>query len=142
MAATGTPEALPYLPQGLRDKYLLGEVVNQGNTGSSADIDWEPNLDQYLRRARARAILPGLERDVPPGWPKSLTSPLVWSGTELTDDVDVILYLNEQQRTEITDALSHFKSIVVLFPLFSHPFFINTPACLHRDRPRARDSGH
>ncbi|KAK0732258.1 hypothetical protein B0H67DRAFT_640551 [Lasiosphaeris hirsuta] len=55
------------------------------------------------------AELPGLAREVHPGSPEALSSPLVWSGGALTGNADVHFYLNEEQQSEIANALRQFK---------------------------------
>ena len=97
MAAVDTTAATPYLPEGLRGKYLLQEPAFVHSQGVSADIEWIPNYEKYTRRVKARSGLPGAPRKVPNGWPEFLDSLLAWT-TDSFSDQEPIYTLTEDQK--------------------------------------------
>jgi hypothetical protein len=103
----------PYLPGGLRGKYLQHERPLLQHPGASADIDWMPNFEKYAKRVQARASLTGLPSAVPEGWPQHLESPLSWTPSTVPPKSDYIYELNESQKQEIINAVSYFKGMQV-----------------------------
>lgn len=110
MASIQRP-AEPYLPGGLRGKYLQHERPLLQHPGASADIDWMPNFEKYTQRVQARALLRGLPSAVPESWPRHLESPLSWTPSTVPAESEYIYELNESQKQEIIDAVNHFKGM-------------------------------
>ncbi|KPM45634.1 hypothetical protein AK830_g919 [Neonectria ditissima] len=109
MTAIAPTSARPYLPNGLRGKYLLQEPNFVHCQGTSADIDWVPNYEKYVKRTEARSGLPNVLKKVPNGWPEALDSPLVWTSDTFDKKDDMIFVLDEQQKQEVYDAVKQFK---------------------------------
>jgi len=80
-------------------------------TQRQPDISYHPDFEKYkLRTERlkaARAPNPSL----PAAFPRQLTGPLVWEGTDFTNEREWTLSLDATQLAEIHEALSHFKSL-------------------------------
>ncbi|KAK7915281.1 hypothetical protein PG985_012984 [Apiospora marii] len=102
----------PYLPSGLRHKYLIHGQALTPNRGASADIDWEPNYEKYQKRVAARASLKGLPTQVPEGWPNTLRSPLAWT-SDTHSESDYVYQLTTGHKEEIWSAVRHFKELGV-----------------------------
>ncbi|KAK7402615.1 hypothetical protein QQX98_011627 [Neonectria punicea] len=111
MTAIAPTSARPYLPSGLRGKYLLQEPSFVHDKGASADIDWMPNYEKYVKRTEARSGLPNVQKAVPSDWPEALDSPLAWTSDTFDNKEDMIFTLNEQQKKEVYDAVTKFKSL-------------------------------
>jgi hypothetical protein len=75
------------------------------------DISYHPDFEKYqLRSARLkelRARAP--DSSLPAGFPKQLTSPLVWEGKDFVDESEWTVSLSGPQLAEIHEALLHFK---------------------------------
>lgn len=110
MAAVESTLAIPYLHAGLRGKYLLQEPTFTINQGSSADIDWMPNYEKYMKRTQARSELTGLATRVPKDWPQFLDSPLAWTSDSFPKQEEIVFSLTENQKEEIYSAVRHFQS--------------------------------
>jgi hypothetical protein len=76
-----------------------------------AKIDYAFDKTLYAARREARLSAGGLESDVPPGWPKKLEGPLIWTSSDFPSQDAYTYYLTEQDREEIREALSHFKTL-------------------------------
>ncbi|KAH8694634.1 hypothetical protein BGZ61DRAFT_33097 [Ilyonectria robusta] len=111
MAAVESTLAIPYLHAGLRGKYLLQEPTFTINQGSSADIDWMPNYEKYMKRTQARSELTGLATRVPKDWPQFLDSPLAWTSDSFPKQEEIVFSLTENQKEEIYSAVRHFQSL-------------------------------
>ena len=73
------------------------------------DIAYQPDFAKYNARTKWRLEIEKPSRDLPPGFPKKLSSPLVWRGSELTNEEDWTLILVEKDLAEINSAVAHFK---------------------------------
>jgi hypothetical protein len=84
------------------------------------DISYHPDYQKYiLRTERLKAeISPNIE--VPVGFPKHLTGPLVWEGKDYKDEKEWTFNLTPGQLVEIHDALLHFKCMYSDRNLFSN----------------------
>lgn len=111
MAAVESTLAIPYLHAGLRGKYLLQEPTFTINQGTSADIEWMPNYEKYMKRTQARSGLAGLATRVPNDWPQFLDSPLAWTSDSFPKQEEIVFSLTENQKEEIYSAVRHFKSL-------------------------------
>lgn len=110
-----------YDSQGLRKKYLLDgdKTKAKPKQEHKAEIKYHPNRGQYLARAEARVHVGGLEQDVPVGWPKVLTGPLVWTTTDVQNEADYIHVLTDDEKVEIDSALKHFKGDTTSYTILS-----------------------
>ena len=77
-----------YYSQGLRKKYLIDstKTLPAPEQKAKAVIKYHPNLEQYLARVEASLRADGLEEEVPEGWPKELTGPLVWTTADFQNE--------------------------------------------------------
>lgn len=73
------------------------------------DIDYTPNLDNYLARIKRRQEQEKLEKTLPQGFPLKLESKLVWDGNTLGESYDWNYILTDADKKEIDEALQHFK---------------------------------
>ncbi|KAH6971664.1 hypothetical protein BKA56DRAFT_594770 [Ilyonectria sp. MPI-CAGE-AT-0026] len=111
MAAVESTLVIPYLHAGLRGKYLLQEPTFTINQGSSADIDWMPNYEKYMKRTQARSELTGLATRVPKDWPQFLDSPLAWTSDSFPKQEEIVFSLTDNQKEEIYSAVRNFQSL-------------------------------
>jgi hypothetical protein len=118
--------------QGLREKYLEHErsirtttdgeklalpmnlvaVLAHWNRGP--EIEWNPSFSTYQNRVRMLSNL-NLSRpdSLPEGYPDRISSPWVWSGSDIRKDEYVVQFQREDV-VEIENALSYFKGIMPL----------------------------
>jgi hypothetical protein len=76
------------------------------------DIEWNPSLETYLLRVRRLAKLrETLPTAVPAGFPNSISSPRVWTGSDFEDEKSYIIALSPDEVGEIEYALCYFKSL-------------------------------
>lgn len=73
------------------------------------DISYHPNFESYQARSQERQRAEQLPTSLPDGFPKQLSSPLVWEGKDVESRSDWIFELNEGQLDEIHEALQKFK---------------------------------
>lgn len=73
------------------------------------DIGYAPDLDKYNARTRRRFETEIISKSLPEGFPKKLTSDLVWEGQDLASRYDWVLELDKTDLEEIEEALRHFK---------------------------------
>ena len=73
------------------------------------EIAYHPDFDRYQVRSQHRQETEKLPTTLPSGFPKLLSSPLVWDGKDVESSNDWIVELSEAQLDEIDQALSHFK---------------------------------
>ena len=110
MPSSGT--VIEYYAPSLREKYLLGETapIQDVSAGSNkGEIGWEPDFEKFQAQAAARLQSGAVDSTVPQGWPKSLDSPLVWSGADLHKKAQYVLTLTEIHKQEVVDALAYFN---------------------------------
>lgn len=81
------------------------------------DIGYTPDLDKYLARVKRRLETDPtrLGNNLPNGFPRHLSSELVWEGSSIADHYQWVIELNAEQVAEIEEALKHFKSKVARF---------------------------
>jgi hypothetical protein len=94
---------LSYNHQDLFRTMACAQVLRQPN------ITYHPNFDQYKARSQRRQKAEQLPTSLPGGFPKQLSSPLVWEGKDVEGTSDWIFELNESQLDEIHQALQKFK---------------------------------
>ncbi|KAF7967898.1 hypothetical protein HWV62_32812 [Athelia sp. TMB] len=77
------------------------------------DIEYHPDRTKWeARTARRLAADPSLPRaPLPAGFPKKLESPLVWEGSDWTDEKEWVYALTAPDLEEIASALKHFRSL-------------------------------
>ena len=82
-------------------------------------INWQPDFKNYLGRPPTLAQqLPSMNNACP-GWPTSLTSPLVWDGEELKNKRNHIYELNLEEKADIYEALKHFRGEAIFIPRYA-----------------------
>ncbi|KAK0708519.1 hypothetical protein B0H67DRAFT_341743 [Lasiosphaeris hirsuta] len=112
MAANNTPE--PYYSQGLRARFQVDGVRAEQAAASAgeayADISYEIDEEKYLARAAARVKAGNLPTEVPAGWPKELTGPLVWDSSSFPDESEYVYTLSAADKAELLSALAVFKT--------------------------------
>ena len=73
------------------------------------DISYHPDYEKYqLRSKRVKAQLTNND-GFPAEFPRQLTGPLVWEGSDFTEESEWTLVLNEAQLLEINEALAYFS---------------------------------
>ncbi|KAJ9130962.1 Taurine catabolism dioxygenase family protein [Pleurostoma richardsiae] len=75
------------------------------------DIEYTPDHDKYLERARRRRETEPLSKQLPEGFPQRLQSDLVWDQNTLAGSYDWNYVLTNDDIIEIQNALRHFKSL-------------------------------
>jgi len=73
------------------------------------EIAYHPDFDRYQVRSQHRQDTEKLPTTLPSGFPKQLSSPLVWEGKDVESSSDWIVELSGAQLDEVDQALSHFK---------------------------------
>jgi len=73
------------------------------------DIGYTPDLDKYLARVKRRKEYEKLDTSLPPGFPASLDSDLVWDGAEIQEKYNWTYELDAEELEDIENALRHFK---------------------------------
>ncbi|KZF23907.1 TfdA family taurine catabolism dioxygenase TauD [Xylona heveae TC161] len=74
-----------------------------------ADIGYMPNYDKYLARGKRRQENEKLDKQLPKGFPSSLSGDLVWDANSLVNKYDWNYQLTAEDLDEINNALRHFK---------------------------------
>ena len=76
---------------------------------SQPDISYHPDYNKFqLRTERLKPERPP-NPQLPSGFPKKLTGPLVWEGKDFKDEHELTFILNSEHISEIHNALLHFK---------------------------------
>ena len=107
------PSSLSSLPATL-EKYNPAYTSLGSHTEAQPgpDIAWNPSLETYLLRVRRLAKLgESLPTSVPAGFPASINSARVWSGSDFHDEKKYIVEFAPEDVREIEDALAYFKSM-------------------------------
>lgn len=73
------------------------------------DISYTPDHDKYLARIQRRRETERLNKSLPPGFPTTVDSALVWDGNTLAETYDWNYVLGASEIEEIEAALLHFK---------------------------------
>lgn len=99
-----------YYSPGLRGRYQVDahRPVVQPSNAYDEDIAYEFDDAKYAARTKAVLRAGGLERDVPRGFPRSVSGPMVWSGGDFSKEEYVVL-LSETCKKEIKTALRYFR---------------------------------
>jgi hypothetical protein len=109
--ASSSPDALPFYPRSLcqryRDHQLNGSVTKE--VLDPSNIGWQPEYETYLAREAARLRVGGFPTSLPDGFPREMRGDLVWSGTRNIEEAQYTFYLQDFQKTEVYEALNHFK---------------------------------
>ncbi len=97
----------------MRKKYLIDstKTLPAPKQKAKAVIKYHPNLEQYLARVKTSLRAGGLEKEVPEGWPKELTSPLVWTIADFQNESKYIYILTEDEKMKLHNTLKYFKGI-------------------------------
>lgn len=77
------------------------------------DIEYRPDDTKYHERtARRLEADPGLPHTpLPDGFPKQVSGPIVWEGSEWTDERQWVYPLSPEDLEEIHAAMTHFKDL-------------------------------
>jgi hypothetical protein len=78
-------------------------------TQKQPDISYHPDFEKYQLRTERLKDLRQSTTELPEGFPKKLTGPLVWEGKDFTDEKEWTFSLNESHLEEIHKALLHFQ---------------------------------
>ncbi|OJD30105.1 taurine catabolism dioxygenase [Diplodia corticola] len=111
VVSTGVDPAKLYYSQKIQQKYRTDAPDNRlaKKAEPEADIQFNPDLDTFLARSAKRTLAGGLEKAVPNGWPASLSGRLAWKGSNFEDESSFIYRLSDEEKEEISRALSWFK---------------------------------
>ena len=99
----------PYYSKSLQREYHLRAAPTPEKSRDCSKIAFQPNLDEYLARSAKRTLHGGLESQVPAGWPKKLSGPMIWTGSDFPDESSFVYHLSSENKNEIQNALGHFK---------------------------------
>ncbi|KAF8443469.1 hypothetical protein BDZ91DRAFT_174561 [Kalaharituber pfeilii] len=95
------------LPPGLLEDL---EALPDLQVPQQPDIDWQPNFQKYSERVqRNKARRRNGSGQLPEGYPREISSPLVWTGAELRED-QYIFHLTEAEIMEVEKAMKDFKA--------------------------------
>jgi hypothetical protein len=84
------------------------------------DIDWNPSFTKYEDRvSRLSELHDSLPTSLPKDFPKAVSAPWVWDGSDFTNE-QYVFTLHELEVEEIEKALADFKGI---FPIFMNDTF-------------------
>ncbi|KAK5449277.1 hypothetical protein LTS15_008819 [Exophiala xenobiotica] len=116
---SGTAVMLPHEPKteyyspGLRARYCLDGIPNPipAEHATYADIGYITDKSKYLARMNARLDAGGLEKELPPGWPKSVEGRMVWSADSFKSEDDVVVHLSHEDIRELEYALKRFNEL-------------------------------
>lgn len=92
---------------------FLDSLETQHYLPQQPDIDWQPNFTKYSERVKRnklkRRAMPNTE--LPTGYPREISSPLVWSGLELREQGEdkYVFHLTSAEIREVEGALEAFK---------------------------------
>jgi len=73
------------------------------------DIAYQPDYDAYRRRTQKRLENETLSKELPPGFPAKLSSPIVWKGSDFKNEDEWTLVLSAHDFAEIEQGIAHFK---------------------------------
>ncbi|KAI0308629.1 hypothetical protein OF83DRAFT_1180571 [Amylostereum chailletii] len=80
---------------------------------SQPDITYHPDHNKYLARTARRLqedpTLP--QQPLPAGFPEKVEGPIVWEGSDWTDEKQWVYVLSNVELKEIKDGVEHFKSL-------------------------------
>ena len=98
-------------------------AAKPANELKQPDIEYHPDEVKWkARTARRLAEDPSLpDTPLPKGFPRVLTSPLVWEGKDWTDESQWVYNISAEQLDEIENALKHFRGTKPSLFLSSFP---------------------
>lgn len=108
---------LPYYSSGLRARFQIDALkppVSNQETTKYADIGYDIDEGKYKVLAATRVAAGGLEREVPPQWPRRVEGAMCWNPEDIVEE-DYVYNLTESDKEEIKAALSHFKGLYCRF---------------------------
>jgi len=79
------------------------------------DIDWQPNYAKYSERIKRNKLRrAGPNTGLPFGYPREISSPLVWSGSDLKQQGEdkYVFHLTSSEILEAEGALEAFKGTI------------------------------
>lgn len=90
-----------------------GTVKKSAMALKQPDIEYHPDEAKYRARTAQRfAKNPDLANvSLPDGFPKEVKGPIVWEGKDWTSEEQWVYNLNDAELEEISNALTHFKSL-------------------------------
>ncbi|RTE83970.1 hypothetical protein BHE90_001482 [Fusarium euwallaceae] len=117
-------QTVPYYSLGLQARFpaqLFKGAETLPEISQYADVGYEYDEQKHLRRTEARLQAGCLRTDLPTGWPRALSGPLVWTGSDYADESLFVYTLSDSDNAEILDALRHFKGKPVVI-LLGHEY--------------------
>jgi hypothetical protein len=101
----------PYYSPSLRLNHRVSdsEPAHIPRRTLAADINYHPDLSQYLRRSNAETQSQSRTTDLPLGWPQRMIGPLAWTPACFHGKREFIYELSAQEHAEIDNALKSFK---------------------------------
>lgn len=78
------------------------------------DIDWQPNYAKYSERIQRNKLRRPSNTELPFGYPREISSPLVWSGADLKEQGEdkYVFHLTSAEIREAEGALEVFKGTI------------------------------
>lgn len=104
---------LAYYPSNVRERvpakvFAKAQLLTQDTR--YADIGYEFDEKKFLERTAARLQARDSRGDLPEGWPRVLHGPLVWTGSDFSDESRFVYHLSGCDKADIKNALAYFKS--------------------------------
>lgn len=97
-----------YYSAGLRGRFEMDahRPVVQASPEQYVELGYEFDSEVYADRTEAILRAGGLERELPYGYPASLTGPMAWNGDDLSE-LEYVVQLSGAHKAEIEVALRH-----------------------------------
>jgi len=133
-----------YYSQGLRARFrldaeLASKRILQPRLGDHPNIGYMVDEAAFHRRSAARRAAGGLPTELPAGWPKELTGPLVWTTADYKDEASYVYFLTDADKIEIDQALKSFKGSLSL-STFLPP--LSLPGCMAAKKVFSANTTH
>lgn len=108
------PGFLPLYDVNLSCKQSLssGQLDQHVSPHPHPDIEWDPSFTTHCDRVKRLAILgASVSQTLPQGFPASIQSPRVWSGSDFDDESKFIYLLSVADKDEINVAVQTFMGM-------------------------------
>ncbi|KAI1334273.1 hypothetical protein F5Y15DRAFT_402163 [Xylariaceae sp. FL0016] len=110
----GIPNLAQYYPYQIRRQFpakLFERNSSSLEVKCNADIEYAFDEEKFKARSSASLKAGRLRKEVPVGWPSQLKGPLVWTGSDFSEESGFVYVLSDEDKLEIAAALHHFKSL-------------------------------
>lgn len=107
-------EPVQYYSPNIRERFSVQITTNLSSPTQNAkyaEIGYAFDEQAFAKRTQARLQAGGLPNTVPHGWPRAVRGPLVWTGSDFPEESIFSYHLTDQDKEEITTALSRFKTL-------------------------------